>query len=344
MTRSLERGRIVADVAGLALTAEEREFLAHPQVGGVILFARNFASPEQLAGLVAAIHAVRSPPLLVAVDHEGGRVQRFRDGFTIIPAMRTLGRLWDGDQAKALTVARNCGLVLAAELRAHGIDLSFAPVLDLDHGPSGVIGDRAFHRQPAVVSALAAALQAGMAAGGMAACGKHFPGHGHVAADSHVAVPIDDRPLAAIEADDLQPFRRLIDEGLAAVMPAHVIYPDVDQRPAGFSPVWLSYLRRRCGFDGIIFSDDLSMEGAAVAGGAIERGLAAVAAGCDMVLLCNDFAAVSALADGFAAAGVDGPNQARLGRLFRPALAESAAALEGIAAYRDARACLAGLS
>ncbi len=300
MNREIPLGRAIIDIEGCKLTPAEEQRLVHPQVGGVILFSRNFESIAQLLALTASIHALRTPALLIAVDHEGGRVQRFRKGFTQIPPMRALGRLWDKDEDQALVAARACGLVLAAELKACGVDLSFAPVLDLDIGTSGVIGDRAFHGTPDIVAALAVALQQGLADGGLAACGKHFPGHGHVAADSHREIPIDERSLAEIEATDLVPFRRLAAAGLAAVMPAHVIYPAVDHRPAGFSPVWHKYLRERCHFGGIVFSDDLSMEGAKGAGGPVARGLAALDAGCDMVLLCNAPGAADELLAGLA--------------------------------------------
>ncbi|MDO8960289.1 MAG: beta-N-acetylhexosaminidase [Rhodocyclaceae bacterium] len=273
----------MVDLAGTVMTAAERERLLHPLVGGVILFARNYATPEQLTALCAEIHALRTPRLLIAIDHEGGRVQRCRDAFTRIPAMRKLGDWWDRDAAAATAGARAIGFTLAAELLACGVDLSFTPVLDLDYGISGVIGDRAFHRHPAAVIALAGALIDGLHAAGMACCGKHFPGHGHVAADSHLAIPVDPRSLAEL-ADDLLPYRRL---KLDAVMPAHVIYPRVDHRPAGFSPVWIEKLRHEFGHAGVIFSDDLSMEGASVAGGIVARAEAAWAAGCDMLPVCN---------------------------------------------------------
>lgn len=335
--RGLARGRVLADLVGVRITPEERELLLHPQVGGVILFARNFESAGQLAELTAEIHALRSPRLLVAVDHEGGRVQRFREGFTLIPAMRKLGLLWEKDEEAGLRLARACGRVLAAELRACGVDLSFAPVLDLDHGPSGVIGDRAFHRAPDVVAALAAALTRGMRDGGMAACGKHFPGHGFVAADSHLDTPVDMRPLAVIERDDILPFRRLVSAGLEAVMPAHVVYPMVDHAPAGFSRVWLDYLRANLGFKGLIFSDDLSMEGAKAHGGVVERGLAALAAGCDMLLLCNTPVDLHCLVDGLASNGTSAISGQRIDALFRDAPAASMASLQGSAAYESAR-------
>jgi beta-N-acetylhexosaminidase len=271
------------DIAGKALTDLDRARLTHPLVGGVILFTRNYESPEQLAALCAEIHALRTPALPIAVDHEGGRVQRFRPGFSLLPAMRRLGEWWDGSPRATVESARMLGYVLAGELRACGVDLSFAPVLDLDWGRSGVIGDRAFHGDPQAVIELAGGLIAGMRDAGMACCGKHFPGHGWVSADSHVAIPVDERPLAAIETD-LLPFRAL---KLDAVMPAHVIYPQVDSRPAGFSPVWIGKLRNELGFDGVIFSDDLSMEGASVAGDIVARVQAAWDAGCDMLLICN---------------------------------------------------------
>lgn len=276
-------GPLMADVAGTALTAAERETLRHPLVGGVILFARNYCDPTQLTALCAEIHALRSPPLLIAIDHEGGRVQRCREGFTRLPPMRTLGEAWNRDPAGAVAAAHDIGVTLASELRACGVDLSFTPVLDLDYGTSGVIGDRAFHRDPVAVIALAGALIEGLRAAGMACCGKHFPGHGFVTADSHLAIPVDERSWEEL-ADDLLPYREL---KLDAVMPAHVIYPQVDHRPAGFSPVWIGKLRKEFGHAGVIFSDDLSMEGASVAGGIVGRAQAAWEAGCDMMPVCN---------------------------------------------------------
>jgi len=276
------------DVLGTRLTAEDEVRLMHPLVGGVILFRRNYESPAQLAELTAAIHALRSTPLLIAVDHEGGRVQRFREGFTPIPPMRELGKIWDSHPQRARHLAQQAGYVLAAELRGCGVDFSFTPVLDVDHGQSGVIGDRAFHSDPQAIAELAHSLLLGLKQGGMHSVGKHFPGHGFVVADSHLAIPVDEREFVDIELCDLQPFRQMISFGLTAVMPAHVIYPKVDSRPAGFSPVWLQdILRGQLGFAGCIFSDDLSMEGATVAGGIVQRATAALNAGCDMVLVCN---------------------------------------------------------
>jgi beta-N-acetylhexosaminidase len=285
----LPRGPVMLDVAGVELTADDRERIAHPLTGGVILFARNYESPSQLGALTTAIRALRDPSPLIAVDHEGGRVQRFRDGFTEIPAMRTLGDLWDRDVAAAAAEAERVGGVIATEISRCGIDFSFTPVLDLDYGNSAVIGNRAFHRDPNAVARLATALCRGLRAGGVAAVGKHFPGHGFVGADSHTEIPIDERPLAALELDDLVPFGVLIGQGLEAVMPAHVLYPAVDAEPAGFSRVWLAdILRARFGFDGMIFSDDLSMAAARVIGDIVDRADAACAAGCDMVVVCND--------------------------------------------------------
>lgn len=324
------------DVAGVELTADDRRRLAHPLVGGVILFSRNYESAQQLTQLAHDIRAVRQPPLLIAVDHEGGRVQRFREGFTALPAMRELGVIWDGDPARAKRLAHQVGFVLAAELRAHGVDLSFTPVLDVDHGHSSVIGDRAFHSQPRAISELALGLIHGLQQGGMSSVGKHFPGHGHVQADSHHEVPVDERPYAAIEASDLQPFRRLIENGLGGIMPAHVIYPDVDDKPAGFSEVWLKrILRHQLGFDGMIFSDDLSMAGASGAGGVVERAVAALGAGCDMVLVCNDPARADELLAEFDYK-MPATALARLARVHGRGRHESPAQLQHDPSYLDA--------
>jgi len=315
MTKTLSLGPVMLDVAGTELTPDDRRRLMHPLTGGVILFSRNYTDSKQLTLLTREIHALRSPSLLIAVDHEGGRVQRFRDGFTAIPAMRELGLAWNAGAQRARQITQAVGFVLAAELRAHGIDLTFAPVLDLDYGSSSVIGDRAFHSDARIVAELARALVQGFKQAGMSGVGKHFPGHGHVRADSHLEVPVDERAYADIEASDIVPFRRLIAAGLGGIMPAHVIYPSVDDRPAGFSPIWLKrILRGELGFDGIVFSDDLNMEGASVAGGFLERSQIALDAGCDMVLICNNIAAVDELYGSFRYL-MPAVSLARLGRM-----------------------------
>jgi beta-N-acetylhexosaminidase len=288
-------GPVMLDLEGLALTPADRSLLTEPAVGGVILFSRNYASPAQLADLVAAIRAVRTPPLLIAVDHEGGRVQRFRDGFTRIPPMRRLGRQYDDDRAAALDLAKTVGWLIASELRASGIDLAFAPCVDLDWGVSEVIGDRAFHRQPDAVAALAGAFCRGMKNAGMAAIAKHFPGHGAVVADSHAKLPLDRREYGEV-LDDMRPYEKLIAHRLlAGVMLAHVVYAEADPMPAGFSSYWIgNQLRAQTGFDGAVFCDDLSMQATAGFGSMPERARLALDAGCDMVLVCNDRAAARA--------------------------------------------------
>lgn len=283
-------GPVMLDIGGVELTAEDKAILQHPLVGGVILFTRNYQSMAQLEALVRDIHAVRSPRLLVAVDHEGGRVQRFREGFTNIPAMARFGEVYETDQKKARSLCNLCGWLMAVELRAVDIDFSFAPVLDLDYGVSTVIGNRAFHSHPEIVSDLTHAFIEGMHEAGMAATGKHFPGHGAVTADSHVDMPVDHRHYDEIYAKDIAPYRSLIKKDLAAIMPAHVIYDQVDAQPAGFSEFWLKeVLRERLRFQGVIFSDDLDMKGASVAGESYaDRARAALHAGCDMALVCNN--------------------------------------------------------
>ena len=282
---------VMLDVAGTTLTDADRRRLDHPLVGGLMLFGRNWQDRHQLTQLNADIKAVR-PDILICVDHEGGRVQRFRtDGFTALPPMRRLGELWMHDPMRATDAATAVGYVLAAELRACGVDMSLAPVLDLDHGGSTVIGERAFHRDARVATLLAKSVMQGMQQAGMAHCGKHFPGHGFVKADSHVEIPVDRRSLKAILADDASPYGWL-STSLMAVMPAHVIYPKVDSRPAGFSQRWLQQiLREQIGFTGAVFSDDLSMQGARQIDGRslsyTEAALAALQAGADMVMLCN---------------------------------------------------------
>jgi beta-N-acetylhexosaminidase len=301
---------VVLDIAGPALNADDRRRLRHPLTGGLIHFARHWVDRRQLTELNAEIKSIR-PDILICVDHEGGRVQRFRtDGFTHLPPMRALGELWMKDAMTATDAATATGQVLALELRACGVDFSFTPVLDLDHGGSSVIGDRAFHRDPRVAALLAKSLMHGLLLAGMANCGKHFPGHGYVKADSHLALPVDKRSLKAILADDARPYDWL-STSLASVMPAHVVYPKVDAQPAGFSERWLKQiLRGDLGFQGAVFSDDLSMEGAKVAGSAVDGALAALNAGCDLVLLCNQSLdggeAVDALLYGLQTARNDG--------------------------------------
>jgi beta-N-acetylhexosaminidase len=281
-------GPLMIDVQGLELSVEDRELLQHPNVGSVILFSRNYASSGQLARLVSDIHAVRSPQLAVGVDQEGGRVQRFRTDFSRLPALRRIGHEYDVSHKAGLALARELAWLMAAELRAHGVDLSFAPVVDLDYGVSEVIGDRAFHARATVVSELAIAYMHGMRDAGMIATAKHFPGHGAVVADSHHALPVDRRDYVDL-AEDLRPYRRLIANGLPAVMVAHVLFPAIDARPASFSPRWINeILRGEFEFNGIVFTDDLSMKGAVAVGDIVERCELAIAAGCDVLPICND--------------------------------------------------------
>ena len=330
---------MVADVAGPVLTDEDRERLRHPAAGAVILFSRNYQSSEQLISLCDEIKRLREPELPVCVDHEGGRVQRFREGFSAIPAMRELGRQWDRDRDAAKAAARAAAYVIGAELGAHGIDFSFAPVLDLDYGGSSVIGDRALHYDPHAVGALAAALVQGFADAGMAAVGKHFPGHGFAAADTHHAVARDERAFAEILRKDIAPYRAAMEAGLAAVMPAHVVYPQCDAEPAGYSRYWLQdVLRGKLGFGGLVFSDDLSMAGAAGAGGPPERARAALAAGCDMVLLCNDPQGLNALLE--SVKGIPLEKLERLERMRR----KGGRDLRKSVAYREARETLTALA
>lgn len=294
-------GPLMVDLEGESLTQEEHRLLGHPLIGGVVLFSRNFTSFDQLAALTRSIHAVRQPGLLIAVDQEGGRVQRFREGFTQLPALRRLGQVYDGERGRALEYARATGWLMATELRSVGIDFSFAPVLDLDRGISGVIGDRAFHGDPDVVADLGQAYASGMRAAGMAVTAKHFPGHGSVRADSHLELPVDERRPADLFAEDMRPFERLMDTGLTAIMMAHVVYSRVDARPASLSARWIrGIVREELGFQGAVFSDDLSMAGAASAGGPVERARAALEAGCDMILVCNDRPGVGQILDDLA--------------------------------------------
>lgn len=330
-------GPAVIDLQGTTLSAAERGRLLHPATGGVILFSRNYRDRAQLRALISEIRDVR-PDLLLCVDQEGGRVQRLREGFTPLPPMRRLGELWDRDAKAARAAARAAGLVIAAELAEKEIDFSFAPVLDLDYGSSTVIGDRAFHADPEAVGQLAAAFIGGLAEAGMAAVGKHFPGHGYVRADSHVDLPRDDRSLEDILKRDVLPYRAAIAAGLAGVMPAHVVYTRVDAQPAGYSAYWLrEVLRGQLGFDGLIFSDDLSMRGATGAGGVAERAQLALEAGCDMVLLCNDASNQEALLESLRDAAY--VSMARVARMRA-----KGAPRELDVAYLDARSLLLGLA
>jgi len=294
-------------VAGLSLTADERERLSHPAVGGVLLFARNYDDPEQLTALVSEIHALRDPPLLVAVDQEGGRVQRFREGFTRLPPMAALGRWYGVDRARGVEAAWWAGWLMASELRSVGVDFSFAPVLDLDRGISSVVADRAFHGDPAVVAEIAGYWLRGVRSAGMAAIGKHFPGHGGCAPDSHVDWPVDDRPLAALEASDLGPFRTLMADGLTGLMPAHVVFPRIAQAPVGFSRWWIAdYLRGELSFQGPVISDDLGMRAAEAAGALKDRVQACLDAGCDMAIVANEANAVDRVLPATARADTQG--------------------------------------
>ncbi len=308
-------GPLMVDIAAAQLSAEDRDVLAHPLVGSVLLFTRNYHDPAQIAALTASIKAVRTPALLVAVDHEGGRVQRFRDGFTRLPAARAFGRRFDEDRRRALELTHLAGWLMAIELRAAGIDFSFAPCVDLDYGVSEIIGDRAFHRDADAVAALASAASAGMREAGMAATAKHFPGHGAVIADSHLALPVDRRAYADLQAD-LRPYRLLIENQLAAVMAAHVVFAQIDAFPASLSHRWISgILRGTLGFHGCVFADDLSMAGAAAFGDVLARARLGLAAGCDVLPICNDRAAVHALLDHFKPEAMNPASQARIMRM-----------------------------
>ncbi len=289
-------GNVMIGISGKQLQPHEREWLLHPLIAGVILFSRNYESPQQLMALTEEIHALRHPRLLIAVDHEGGRVQRFRDGFTRLPSMRVLGMLYKQDAELALKRAHQLGWVLATELLACGVDFSFAPVLDLDYGESRVIGDRAFSGDPIVVGQLALQVSLGMREAGMASVVKHFPGHGYVQADTHETVAMDERSWPQIQLNDLQPFLKLIARGVEAVMPAHVRYLQIDDLPVGFSARWLqTILRQDCHFDGVIISDDLGMQAAAYYGNTAERVTLALNAGCDLALVCNELEQIPAV-------------------------------------------------
>ena len=308
-------GPLMVDVAGTELSAADVRVLAHPLVGSVILFTRNYRDPQQLAALTASIRAVRTPHLLIAVDHEGGRVQRFRDGFTRLPAARLLGRRFDRDRRDGLDLAHAVGWLMASELRAAGVDFSFAPCIDLDYGVSEIIGDRAFHSEPDSVAVLAVATMLGMREAGMAGVAKHFPGHGAVVADSHVALPVDRRAFVDMEAD-IRPYRPLIDNNLAGIMAAHVEFPAVDAMPASLSKRWITeVLRGELGFHGCVFADDLSMAGAAAFGDVVARAELALAAGCDVLPICNDRPSVELVLQAFGASASSAASQARLVRM-----------------------------
>ena len=328
-------GPLMVGIAGCELERAEIEVLRHPRVGGVILFTRNYRSRTQLRALCDAIHELKRPPLLIGVDHEGGRVQRFRNGFTALPAAAVYGALHDRDPMLACRAARIGGWLMAAELRACGVDFSFAPVLDLRRGVSSAIGNRAFHGDPRVVVTLARAFQFGMRAAGFPGVGKHFPGHGSVATDSHHALPVDRRPYAEIRRDDLLPFRHLAASELAGIIPAHIVFEHVDSLPAGFSRRWITdILRGELGFRGIVFSDDLDMAAAAVAGDHVDRTQAALDAGCDVALLCNDWQGAVSVVDGLRS--VDRPRRTAVMATMRGRSVTSFAQLASFARYRAA--------
>jgi beta-N-acetylhexosaminidase len=332
-------GPLMIDVGGSELSGEDHELLRHPLVGGVILFTRNYVNSEQLAALTSAIHAARTPPLIIAVDQEGGRVQRFKAGFSVLPAARRLGHEFDIEAGAGLELARRLGWLMAAELRAHGVDLSFAPCVDLDYGASEVIGDRALDARSAVVAQLAVAYAHGMRDAGMAATAKHFPGHGAVVADSHLALPVDRRELADLQ-DDIAPYRLLIANGLAAIMAAHVVYPAVDVLPASLSKRWITQiLRGELHFQGAVFTDDLSMGAAASVGDLLTRARLALAAGCDMLPVCNDRAGVRTLIAQLDTEPVPA-SQLRLVRM-RGRAGMSFQALHAALAWQESRAALA---
>jgi len=335
-------GPLMVDIAGTELTAEDVRVLSHPLVGSVVLFTRNYRDPAQLAALTQAIRALRTPHLLIAADQEGGRVQRFREGFTRLPAMRLLGRRFDEDRRDALALAQSVGWLMAGELRAVGVDFSFAPCVDLDYGVSEVIGDRAFHRDPDAVAALAVAFLSGMREAGMAAVAKHFPGHGAVVADSHVSLPVDRREFADLEAD-MRPYRPLIDNNVAGIMAAHVVFPAIDALPASLSQRWITgVLRAEMAFHGCVFADDLSMAGAVAFGDVVERSRLASAAGCDVLLICNDRPSVESVLEAFGANVGSAASQARLVRMR--ARGEAPADLRATPRWQETAARIAGLS
>ncbi len=335
-------GPLMVDMAGTELSAEDVRVLAHPMVGSVLLFTRNYSNPPQLAALTAAIRALRTPHLLIAVDHEGGRVQRFREGFTRLPAARLLGRRFDEDRRDALALAQSVGWLMAGELRAVGVDFSFAPCIDLDYGVSEIIGDRAFHSDPDTVAALAVATMTGMREAGMAAIAKHFPGHGAVVADSHIALPVDRREFVDLEAD-IRPYRPLIDNNLPGIMAAHVVFPAMDALPASLSKRWITgVLRGEMGFHGCVFADDLTMAGAAAFGDVMARVDLALAAGCDVLPICNDRHSVELVLGRFGANVGSAASQARLVRMR--ASGEPPAHLHADPHWQETAARIAGLS
>jgi beta-N-acetylhexosaminidase len=335
-------GPLMVDIAGTELSAEDVRVLSHPMVGSVLLFTRNYSNPQQVAALTAAIRALRTPHLLIAVDHEGGRVQRFREGFTRLPAARLLGRRFDEDRRDALALAQSVGWLMASELRAVGVDFSFAPCIDLDYGVSEIIGDRAFHSDPDTVAALAVATMTGMREAGMAAIAKHFPGHGAVVADSHVALPVDRREFVDLEAD-IRPYRPLIDNNLPGIMAAHVVFPAMDALPASLSKRWITgVLRGEMGFHGCVFADDLTMAGAAAFGDCLARVDLGLAAGCDVLPICNDRHSVELVLGRFGANVGSAASQARLVRMR--ARGEPPADLRAERHWQETAARIAGLS
>jgi beta-N-acetylhexosaminidase len=335
-------GPLMVDIAGTELSAEDVRVLSHPMVGSVLLFTRNYSNPPQAAALTAAIRALRTPHLLIAVDHEGGRVQRFREGFTRLPAARLLGRRFDEDRRDALALAQSVGWLMASELRAVGVDFSFAPCIDLDYGVSEIIGDRAFHSDPDTVAALAVATMTGMREAGMAAIAKHFPGHGAVVADSHVALPVDRREFVDLEAD-MRPYRPLIDNNLPGIMAAHVVFPAMDALPASLSKRWITgVLRGEMGFHGCVFADDLTMAGAAAFGDAMARVELGLASGCDVLPICNDRHSVELVLGRFGANVGSAASQARLVRMR--ARGEPPADLRADRHWQETAARIAGLS
>jgi beta-N-acetylhexosaminidase len=332
----------MVDIAGTELSAEDVRVLSHPMVGSVLLFTRNYSNPLQAAALTAAIRALRTPHLLIAVDHEGGRVQRFREGFTRLPAARLLGRRFDEDRRDALALAQSVGWLMAGELRAVGVDFSFAPCIDLDYGVSEIIGDRAFHSDPDTVAALAVATMTGMREAGMAAIAKHFPGHGAVVADSHIALPVDRREFVDLEAD-IRPYRPLIDNNLPGIMAAHVVFPAMDALPASLSKRWITgVLRGEMGFHGCVFADDLTMAGAAAFGDCLARVDLGLAAGCDVLPICNDRHSVELVLGRYGANVGSAASQARLVRMR--ARGEPPADLRADRHWQETAARIAGLS